>query len=106
MYFDVSAALADLNNVTDRIAELVEWIKLAEQEHQSIFPSAMPPADDLVDELKVMYGRFVSLSANIHEALNRKEITILENQRIRWFRRLEALDKRIDASGVQRLIHD
>lgn len=52
MYFDVSAALHDLGNVTDRIVELVEWMKLAEQEHRSPFPSALRPADDLGEDLK------------------------------------------------------
>ncbi len=105
MYFDVSAALHDLGNVTDRIVELVEWMKLAEQEHRSPFPSALRPADDLGEDLKATYGWFVSLSANIHEALGRTEMTIRDDQRDRWFRRLEELEKRIDSTGVQRWLN-
>ena len=52
-----------------------------------------------------MYGWFVSLSTNIHEAFGRAEMTILDDQRERWFRRLEELEKRVDSSGVQRFMN-
>ena len=104
MCLDVPAALHELSDVSNRIAELIEWMKLAEQEDQSPFPSAVRPADDLEGDLRAMYGWFVSLSARIQDALIPTNVTGQNDQRDGWFRRLTVLHRRVDSSGVRRWI--
>jgi len=102
MRVNISAALLDLGRVVGRIAELVEWEKLVQQERPSPFPSAVQPADRLREDILALYAWFVSLDTSIHEVLSNPDLRVSEDQRRRWQRRLRELEERVsDRRGVE-----
>ena len=100
MCFNLEAALRDLGKVANRILELMEWEKLAQQEHRSPFPSALRPSDQLKDDIRAMYGWFISLDMSIHEVLSQPDLDVSLDKFKRWQHRLEAMEKRIHACGI------
>lgn len=100
MQVDIPAALQELKRVADRIEELLEWEKLAQQERGS---RALPPFQlrdhdrkDIID----LFGWFLNLSMSIHEVLDRPDFEALGEQRQRWQRRLRALEERVQGLGI------
>ena len=95
MRTDVPGALENLNRVADRIAELIEWDKLAQQERRPDSTWFFPPRDHLCDDLRSLYGLFLSLGLSIHDVLNRPDLDARKNQHTCWERRLRKLEARV-----------
>ena len=96
MQIDISGALRDLAKVADRIAELLEWEKLAQQERRPHVPPAFQLCDHNRKDIIDLYSWFLNLSMSAHEVLDSSDFEIPEEQRGRWQRRLRELEKRVD----------
>jgi len=96
MVVDVDAALVDLGRVADRIAELGEWDRLADEERRSPFPSALLPADDLREDIRALYGWFLDLDTKIREVLKRSELIVPSMDLWEgWWQRLRKLEEQV-----------
>ena len=94
MRIDVTAALRDLNRVVDRIAELIEWEKLAKQERRPHVPPSFQPADHFPEDMESLCNSLFSLDSSIHKLLDRPDLETSDEQREQWKRQLRQLEKR------------
>ena len=94
MQADIPGALHDLEQVVDRIAELLEWDKLAQQERRSDIPPAFQLRDHLPDEIVGLYSVFLTLNGTIHRALNNLTAPISADE-ADWRRSLRSLEQRV-----------
>jgi hypothetical protein len=100
MEIDVAGALRDLGLVADRLAALLEWEKLAQQERGS---RKLPPfsfrdhnRNDIID----LYGHFLSLSSSLHAILDSTDGTFVDEERHTWWRQLRKLEDRVQCFGI------
>ena len=93
MKVDIPGALRSLQQVVDRIAVLIEWEKLARQERKPHVPPSFQPADHFYEDLEMMCASFWNLVYDIHEAINRPDVAATDEQRRRWKRQLDQLEK-------------
>ena len=90
---NIQAALRDLSKVAQRIAELREWQKLAQQERaRNPHPELFVPDSDQ-QEIDTLCGSFMILDLDIHEALKRPDMDCTPEQKKRWQRRLAELER-------------
>lgn len=95
MHVDISGGLRDLGKVADRIATLLEWEKLAEQERGS---RALPPfrlRDHNREDIIELYGHFINLSKTLHAVLDGADVGFTSEQWKLWSQRLRELDQRV-----------
>lgn len=95
MELDISGALKDLEGVVIHLATLLEWDKLAEQEHDS---RALPPfrlqnhnREDIID----LYSQFLDLRNGVQRAMENRTSLIPDELHDSWKERLQALDQRV-----------
>lgn len=94
MYLDIPAALRALGQIVDRIAEMIEWQKLAHQERRRPFPTSFELDDHLQDEIRDLQASFISTALDLREALGRPDLEVAEQQRRQWQYQLEQLEQR------------
>ena len=99
MEVDISGALRSLQQVVDRIAELIEWEKLVQQEQDPHRPPAFRLPDHFHEDIEAMYASFWNLGYDIHEALKRPDVQASHEERRRWKRRLEELEEQFSQLG-------
>ncbi|MCB9852821.1 MAG: hypothetical protein H6819_06975 [Phycisphaerales bacterium] len=97
---DIPGALCDLEKLADHLATLLEWEKLAEQEHDS---RALPPfrlehhnREDIID----LYSQFLELRSGIQRVIDEHDPMIPGDNRDTWNRRITALDLRVRQLGI------
>ena len=100
MQVDIPGALRDLNKVADRLAELLEWQKLAQQERRPHTPPAFQFPDHTRKDIVEMYGWFINLDLCMREALNRTDLGFSIDDQTRWLRRLHEIEARVHALGI------
>ena len=100
MQIDIPGGLRELASVADRLAALLEWEKLAEQERGS---RSLPPfrlrdynCQDIID----LYGRFLNLSTSITKVLERAGNAFPPEQTDIWWRQLRTLGQRVHGFGI------
>ncbi len=93
MYIDIPEALGALGQIVDRIAEMIEWEKLARQERRPCVPPSFQLADHFGEEMDSLCSSFISLDIDIHEALDRPDLDCSPEQRRGWRRQLLHLEK-------------
>jgi hypothetical protein len=97
---DIPGALRDLGTVADRLATLLEWEKLAEQERGS---RALPPfrlADHNRKDILDLYGRFLSLGTCVSNILERMNHQFPPEQAEYWWEQLRQLQQRVEGFGI------
>lgn len=105
MKIDIPGALRSLEQVVERIAELIEWEKLAIQERKPHVPPAFQPADHYHDDLVSLESAFWNLSRDIREALSRGDLEATSEQRLPWEHRLDQLELRVgELQAIAKLI--
>lgn len=95
MKADVPGALRDLACLLDRIAELIEWERLAQQERKQANPSSFQLPNHFQQELNLLQASFFNLVFQVNEALARPDLEASADQLRRWKRRLAELDDRM-----------
>jgi hypothetical protein len=100
MNVDLASGLRELGQVADRLATLLEWEKLAQQErdHRPLPPLRLPEHNrkDILD----VYGWFLSLSASIRKFLEHSESAYPAEQAERWWRQLRELEHRVQRFNI------
>lgn len=99
MNIDVPAALRDLEKVADRIAAMLEWQKLAQQERGS---RSLPPfvlSQKNWQEFSELQAQFSFLCMSLHMTLEDPELTCSGRQRETWREALHKLEKWVYSLG-------
>jgi len=99
MNIDVPAALRDLEKVADRIAAMLEWQKLAEQERGS---RSLPPfllSQKNARELDELAAHFSFLCMSLRMHLDDPELVCSGSQRETWRETLHQLEKWVYSLG-------
>lgn len=94
MRINLDAALGDLERLIDRIAELIEWEKLAKQQRPRQVSPSFRLADHFCEEVDELLVSGWQLHREIREALARDDLATSPEQRSRWERRLAQLERR------------
>lgn len=91
---DISSALQELGRVADRIAELLEWNELSQQENRHGLPPPVQFRDHLSGEIVGLYSAFLVLSRTVHRVLDRElpephsnfrlELSLVEERVANW----------------------
>jgi hypothetical protein len=100
MEIDVAGALRDLALAADRLAESLEWEALAQQERGSRGLPPFPYRDHNRNDIITLYGQFLSLSMELHAALQDPGLTLPNEQGHAWQRQLRHLVERVQAFGI------
>lgn len=95
MNIDLDAALADLQKLVDRIAELIQWAKLARRERRPFTPPSFQLQHHVVEDIDGLINSGWYLDREIREALARPDLAASPEQRRRWTRRLEQLERSV-----------
>jgi hypothetical protein len=93
MHLDIPGALRDLSRLVDRIAELIEWEKLARQERCPHVPPSFQLPDHFREDIDQTDAWFWDLDNSIHEALDRPDLDASDEQRKRWKHSLGELEE-------------
>ena len=106
---EVGRALEDLSLVHRRLLDLIEWNKLAEQEHWGNRPPAFDPhtrvQEHLREDIKMFYDLFVSTSAQLRHLIGRHDLVCTADERSYWRQRLQELDRSVERLHItQRFI--
>ncbi len=95
MKLDLDAALADLERLVDRIAELVQWAQVARRERRPFTPPSFQPQHHFATDIDDLIASGWYLDREIHEALARPDLIASTEQRNHWLRRLKRLEQRV-----------
>lgn len=95
MQADIPGALLDLQRVAERLEELLEWHRLAQQEQRPHVPPAFQLRDHVTDELIGLYSAFLTLSGTTHRALDDPSLSDGHEQAGRWQHELRILERRV-----------
>lgn len=99
MNIDVPAALRDLEKVADRIAAMLEWEKLAQQERGS---RSLPPfvfSQKNWQEFSELRAQFSFLCMSLHMTLGDPELACSGSQREAWREALRKLEEWVYSLG-------
>jgi hypothetical protein len=95
MQADIPGALRDLKTVADRIEELLEWEKLAQQERRPHVPPAFQLREHLPTEIVGLYSVFLTLSESAHRALDQANAPDACTEVADWRKTLQQLEQRV-----------
>ena len=93
MPIDIPDALQSLDDLVDRIAALIEWDKLAQQERRPDMLASSSPRDSIQEDVKSLYGAFVESSVSIREFLDLPDSVWTPAQRTKWLKQLNKLQR-------------
>ena len=94
MQVDIPGALRDLGRLVDRIAELLEWQKLAQQERRMPFSTSFDLEGHIPEDLRDLRAAFLSADMTLRELLGRDDLAPPAEQRRIWQRELEQIERR------------
>ncbi|HOW71094.1 MAG TPA: hypothetical protein PKY77_10875 [Phycisphaerae bacterium] len=95
MRIDIARALRDLDQLVDRIAELVEWSRLSQQERRSPLPNSFDLNDHIDEEMLALQICFADAELNIRDVLARPDLEATEDQRRQWQQQLDHIRRRV-----------
>jgi hypothetical protein len=93
MKLDIPGALRDLDRLVDRMAELLEWQKLVQQERRGPFTS-FELNHHLPGDIRTLHARFLNAHLDLREVLGRPNLEASPRQRRRWEQRLQEIEHR------------
>lgn len=97
MQIDIPGGLRDLGRLVDRIAELLEWQKLAQQERRLPFPTSFEWNDHLDQDISDLRATFTGADMSLRTLLSRSDLNGTREQRHAWQRHLEQIEQRLAA---------
>ncbi len=100
MHVDVAGALSDLARIVDRMAELLEWRRLARQEQRRPFATSFDLGSHVEGELQSLQIAFLDAEFSLRELLERSDFEVSPARRRTWLRELDRLRRR-----ASRIVH-
>ena len=93
MQIDIPGTLRELERLVDRIAELIEWHKLTQQQRRLPFPTSFELNDHFAEETLDLQNCFAAADIQLRTLLADPHAITDEKQRQAWLRRLGQLEE-------------
>ena len=95
MSADIPAMLQELARLLEKLKELLEWAKLAEQEARPEVPPSFQLNSHVEEETRPVYAAFVSKALSTRIALNDPNLTVTPAQKQEWQNMLDRLQGQV-----------
>ena len=99
MSADIPATLQELTELLEKLSELREWSKLAEQEARPEVPPSFRLNNHIEEDARTAYAAFVSKALSTRIALNDPNLTVTPAQKQEWHNMLDRMQRQV------RIIH-